>query len=201
MLSGRWAHVPAQPPWRTRRGYDNQVVGGRLTAKDPIGFRGGDGNLYGYVLGDPVNLIDPAGKTTYVCVYPAYSSGYNHQHAGLGVNTQASTGFYPTGSPWGSPGILLPDQGQGTCYPVNTTPQQEQQIQQCLNGLHSNPGQFNLATNNCAQTAADCFHQAGIYVPPILTPQDLGNWAQQSGPTLNDPSLPPLPPYPPGPNE
>ena len=34
---------------------------GKWTAKDPIGFAGGDSNLYGYVLGDPVNLIDPNG--------------------------------------------------------------------------------------------------------------------------------------------
>jgi len=29
--------------------------------KDPIGFAGGDTNLYGYVLNDPVNMIDPSG--------------------------------------------------------------------------------------------------------------------------------------------
>ncbi len=34
---------------------------GRWTAKDPIGFNGGDSNLYGYVLNDPVNLVDPWG--------------------------------------------------------------------------------------------------------------------------------------------
>ena len=34
---------------------------GKWTAKDPIGFAGGDSNLYGYVLGDPVNLVDPWG--------------------------------------------------------------------------------------------------------------------------------------------
>jgi RHS repeat-associated protein len=34
---------------------------GRWTAKDPILFNGGDTNLYGYVLNDPVNLVDPAG--------------------------------------------------------------------------------------------------------------------------------------------
>ncbi len=34
---------------------------GRWTAKDPVGFRGGDANLYGYVLGDPVNRTDPTG--------------------------------------------------------------------------------------------------------------------------------------------
>ena len=34
---------------------------GKWTAKDPIGFAGGDSNLYGYVLNDPVNLVDPWG--------------------------------------------------------------------------------------------------------------------------------------------
>ena len=34
---------------------------GRWTSKDPIGFKGGDSNLYGYVLNDPVNLVDPWG--------------------------------------------------------------------------------------------------------------------------------------------
>jgi YD repeat-containing protein len=35
---------------------------GRWTTKDPIGFNGGDTNLYGYVLNDPVNFIDKDGK-------------------------------------------------------------------------------------------------------------------------------------------
>ncbi len=34
----------------------------RWTALDPIGFEGGDLNLYGYVLGDPVSKIDPTGE-------------------------------------------------------------------------------------------------------------------------------------------
>jgi hypothetical protein len=32
------------------------------TPKDPILFAGGDTNLYGYVLQDPVNWIDPSGN-------------------------------------------------------------------------------------------------------------------------------------------
>ncbi len=35
---------------------------GNKTAKDPILFAGEDTNLYGYVLGDPVGLVDPEGK-------------------------------------------------------------------------------------------------------------------------------------------
>jgi len=32
-------------------------------SKDPILFKGGDTNLYGYVLQDPVNLVDPEGES------------------------------------------------------------------------------------------------------------------------------------------
>jgi RHS repeat-associated protein len=42
------------------RDYDPET--GRWTAKDPIGFDGGDPNLYGYVLNDPINFIDPNGE-------------------------------------------------------------------------------------------------------------------------------------------
>ncbi|KIM02778.1 MAG: hypothetical protein KN64_14175 [Sulfurovum sp. AS07-7] len=45
-----------------RFGYrDYDTYTGKWTAKDPIGFDGGDSNLYGYVLGDAVNFIDPMG--------------------------------------------------------------------------------------------------------------------------------------------
>ncbi|MCI5227955.1 MAG: RHS repeat-associated core domain-containing protein, partial [Candidatus Electrothrix sp. AX2] len=41
------------------RDYDPAI--GRWVAKDPIFFAGGDVDLYGYVLGDPVNFVDPDG--------------------------------------------------------------------------------------------------------------------------------------------
>jgi len=49
----------------TRFGYrDYDATTGKWTAKDPIGFSGGDSNLYGYVLGDPVDLTDSTGLIT-----------------------------------------------------------------------------------------------------------------------------------------
>jgi RHS repeat-associated protein len=42
------------------RDYDAET--GRWTSKDPLRFAGGDANLYGYVLGDPVNFTDPSGR-------------------------------------------------------------------------------------------------------------------------------------------
>ncbi|MCH2039483.1 MAG: RHS repeat-associated core domain-containing protein [Saccharospirillaceae bacterium] len=45
------------------RDYDPET--GRWTARDPIGFAGGDTNLYGYVLSDPINLVDPNGEAAW----------------------------------------------------------------------------------------------------------------------------------------
>jgi RHS repeat-associated protein len=41
------------------REYDPTV--GRWTSKDPIGFNGGDTNLYAYVGGNPMSAVDPSG--------------------------------------------------------------------------------------------------------------------------------------------
>jgi len=45
------------------RYYDPQV--GRFISEDPIGFEGGDVNLYAYVGNNPVNLIDPNGELAF----------------------------------------------------------------------------------------------------------------------------------------
>lgn len=61
---GAWVDVTESP--EGIRGialvYDGTASGGFFTAKDPIGFGGGDANLYGYVANDPVNWIDPNGR-------------------------------------------------------------------------------------------------------------------------------------------
>jgi len=50
----------------TRFGYrEYDATTGKWTAKDPIDFDGGDSNLYGYVLGDPVNFIDYEGLKSF----------------------------------------------------------------------------------------------------------------------------------------
>ena len=59
------------------RDYDPDI--GRWTAKDPILFAGGDTDLYGYCLNDPINWVDPFG------LYDMYSSyrqlhGYKINH-------------------------------------------------------------------------------------------------------------------------
>lgn len=43
------------------RDFDAEM--GRWLVRDPIGFDGGDTNLYSYVGNDPINRIDPSGTT------------------------------------------------------------------------------------------------------------------------------------------
>ena len=58
------------------RHYDPVV--GRWISKDPIGFDGGDTNLYGYVLNDPVNFVDFDGKSPFLIIAPylAFETGF-----------------------------------------------------------------------------------------------------------------------------
>ncbi len=68
------------------RDYDPAI--GRWVAKDPIFFAGGDVNLYGYVLNDPVNLVDPwglfdkggAGKNFQGLNYPGHSDFFGSSY-------------------------------------------------------------------------------------------------------------------------
>ena len=51
---------------------DYSAETGRWTAKDPIGFGGGDSNLFAYVGGDPVNRVDPDGQEPVVTGMPPW---------------------------------------------------------------------------------------------------------------------------------
>ncbi|MCD4743039.1 MAG: sugar-binding protein, partial [Desulfobacteraceae bacterium] len=48
------------------RDYDTDI--GRWTAKDPILFAGGDSDLFGYCLSDPVNFLDPDGQFAQIAI-------------------------------------------------------------------------------------------------------------------------------------
>ncbi len=74
------------------RDYDPET--GRWTAKDPILFAGGDTDLYGYCVNDPVNFIDPVGwLTIYGAVGTSVYAGAGGAKNIPGINTVVSTGF------------------------------------------------------------------------------------------------------------
>ena len=64
------------------REYDPEI--GRWLSKDPLLFGGGDSNLYGYVLQDPVNLVDPWGLM--------WGDKYGQEALEYWVNKELTTG-------------------------------------------------------------------------------------------------------------
>jgi hypothetical protein len=82
------------------REYD--PVTGRFTTKDPIGFAGGDTNLYGYVLGDPVNWVDPSGL--FFSELSNFAAGTLNSFT-LGISNKVAGkvfGFDPECAEWGA---------------------------------------------------------------------------------------------------
>ena len=73
------------------RDYDPET--GRWTAKDPIRFAGGDTNLYGYVLGDPVNGIDAIGL--FKIIAGGSFSGFDY--SSIVYDSNAGSGLFGTG--------------------------------------------------------------------------------------------------------
>ncbi|MBW2136058.1 MAG: carboxypeptidase regulatory-like domain-containing protein [Deltaproteobacteria bacterium] len=74
------------------RDYDPDI--GRWTSKDPIFFLGGDTDLYGYCLNNPVNWVDPDGLAGFAFdVGGAYGTGWGKTDPGAG-SASAGSGFY-----------------------------------------------------------------------------------------------------------
>lgn len=96
------------------REYDPEV--GRWLSKDPILFKGGDVNLYGYTFNDPINFIDPSGlsgvefdrKSGRIYIYPggegtygppqSFPAGNNTVNPGGDPMTPESNGPAPSGA-------------------------------------------------------------------------------------------------------
>ena len=76
------------------REYDPST--GRFLSKDPLLFAGGDSNLYGYVLNDPINGIDPYG------LWSITISGYFGPGGGITFGKNPGGGLFTTFSGgWG----------------------------------------------------------------------------------------------------
>ena len=82
------------------RDYDPEV--GRWTAKDPIGFAGGDTYLYGYTLNNPINLIDPWGL---FWEYSQSTGQMTHVDNQTGDRTSFGAGYAGTGEGLNNPNM------------------------------------------------------------------------------------------------
>jgi len=175
------------------RDYDPFV--GRWTAKDPIGFEGGDTNLYGYVQNNPVNFIDPLGLSTVVFdrsdstitiypgdgtlhgppqVFPANNNTIrpNAKPWTPGANGPAPNGTFPVGA-----GINTgnnPNSSFGTMFfPIIMPPTND--IPRPGLGLHAgrqNKGGPKAKTKGCVRTNEDALSTLRNDPPIRITIQD-----------------------------
>jgi RHS repeat-associated protein len=139
------------------RYYDPMV--GRFISKDPIGFAGGDVNLYGYVQNNPVNWVDPSGLAGCYVGYPGYPitiPGTNTKvpltHAGvLSYDSEGHTRYYEYGR-------YISDFGNVRRRPVpdlqigpdgKPTPESWAELQDALNKI----GNGTKAKTNCNDKA------------------------------------------------
>jgi RHS repeat-associated protein len=83
---------------------------GRWLTKDPILFAGGDTNLYGYGLDDPINLIDTDGNTTLgISAYDGVGGGISISTSGGHVSIAVELGV-------GTPTVGVEHDPEGKAY-------------------------------------------------------------------------------------
>ena len=154
------------------RDYDASM--GRWTNKDPIGFAGGDTNVYAYAGNDPVNAIDPSGEEVYMCHRPLswwpswLPAGRGVVHRYLCVVTpdgkQTCAGFGP-GKRWWSPIY-----GQGT----KTSPEHDFYNANKCTEIHPT----DTCVNRCVARAAD-EKRPDYSFNPITGRHDCQEWADR----------------------
>ncbi|MBI5196646.1 MAG: DUF2778 domain-containing protein [Nitrospirae bacterium] len=84
------------------RYYDATI--GRFISEDPVGFAGGDVNLYAYVGNNPVNFVDPFGL--YDCTYSISSHTMTCTPTNTAVGAPFNSGNYVSGNNTGLSGPL-----------------------------------------------------------------------------------------------
>jgi RHS repeat-associated protein len=144
------------------RDYDPEV--GRWTSKDPILFKGGDTNLFGYVANDPINFIDPRGLWSIsVSLFAGYGGAITigqNPNGGYFGSVRAGVGI-GAGASW-DPHGTSPD--GGSCKGISTG-------QYAEGSAHFGPLEAVLNTNSgYSQTKGPYFNRpqfSGSVVPSI----------------------------------
>ena len=152
------------------RFYDS--CSGKWTTRDPLGEDGGM-NLYGAMLNNPVNFVDPLGLLTEVIVWQP--SGWGRSSFGhVSVNINGTTySFEPDGM------RIMPSADylakntfrEGVGMVLNITAEQEASLGTFLKNYNKDYGRL---TNNCADPIESGLEKLGYHLGAILYPVSLG---------------------------
>jgi RHS repeat-associated protein len=129
------------------RYYDPEI--GRFISKDPIGFAGGDLNLYAYVQNNPVSRIDPLGLW-----YIDINVSLGIILGGTGGVMIGPNGIYP----YLGGGVVIPSGISFTFSPCDPTPGWNEGLQIGLPWFVGGQGGYSYKTNRY-------FWEAGIVTP------------------------------------
>ena len=132
------------------------------------------GNIYIYVLNNPLKYIDPTGLDAIVTLY-AGQGGNPFNHIGIGTTTGNNAGqTFGAGPNSGAgiglfspvPGHVAPDNGTpiGTVI-IPTTPQQDAAINAYNQAAAGSPFQYDLTNNSCVDHVRGGLNSGGINIP------------------------------------
>jgi RHS repeat-associated protein len=136
---------------------------GRFLSEDPILFDGGI-DFYRHAENNPVSEADPLGLDTKV-YYPSSNQPWGHIGFGLPQEGQDGTsGFYPTGNPFDSPGKVKPDTEHKPtqCKTIPAPKDKDQCMLQCQQDRTKNPGDYKVFSRQCTSFVRDCMKKCGL---------------------------------------
>ena len=153
-----------------RARYYSPVLG-RFISEDPIGFRGGDMNLYAYVGGNPLRWTDPFGLEVQICSRLWTPTSLFSPHTFLCVDGNCS-GKYPSGNFLISPGEIRDnsdDKPQASCSAVPGQQNDPTCFENCVLKRIRTRGPsgdlYNYIGANCGQWAVDVISQCRLQCP------------------------------------
>lgn len=159
-------------PTADARFYDPTT--GRFLTKDPIGFDGGDVNLYSYVQQNPINLTDPTGLLTEAIIWEPVGWGKSSfGHVSVDVNGTTYS-FGPKGMSILSTSnyIRRNDFRDGVGSILNITGAEEECFEECMKNYN---GSYNRFLNNCGSPLQSCLKETGYDIGRSLLPVSIGH--------------------------
>ena len=174
-FTGREYDTETQMYFYRARYYDPQA--GRFVTRDPIGFEGGDFNLYGYVGNNTVNYVDSFGFYTEIIVWQPVtwgSSSFGHISANVnGINYSWAPGGWDSNPSASSYAQNQEKFRSGVGTILRLTPDQEKKLIECYAKKRKD---YNTFTNNCGDPHKECLKEAtGMTFSDSNFPVNIGN--------------------------